>query len=300
VTGLDGTILSIETADKKSMSVIKAEVRDGSILMTTREGAVYAMYDMRSTLAGGIRLVKAVPSLATPQPAPPAVAATATSKKPNSLKAATAAQSSGPNANPTANRSPLAQLTFTPPASTGKKDEFLSALQSLGDQFKAYEVTDTRDEIQVRELSITVANTLKTFEGVEFQAAGAGDGAGVVGHMAMVTKPLDDNIRSQVYSTILKSTTAYLNKKCRVSDQAAMRLMIILYGGNSMYFDNNQSPWGVMEIRLFLLDTKQQHVIWYSDKAWGLGRDATHAADYAATSIKSQLDTLLGVMSRQK
>lgn len=284
VTGLNGTVRSIETADKKSMSIIKTEVRDGSLLMTTRGGAVYAMYNMSSELAGSIRLVKAAPSAGTAQLTP-------------SSSTATGAKILEPNASTSARITAMVPLTFTPPAPEGNKDEFLSAIQSVGDEYKAYEVSDARDKIQVRDLSVAVVNTLKTFEGVEFIAAGAGDPSGVVGHMAMVTKPLDESTRSQVYSTVLKSTTAYLNKKCRVSDQAAVKLMVILYGGTSMYFDSNQTPWGEMDIRLFLLDTKQQRVIWYSDKAWGLGRDAIHAADFAATSIASQLDKLFSVVS---
>jgi peptidoglycan hydrolase-like protein with peptidoglycan-binding domain len=61
ITGLDGSIQSLETPDKRSTPVTKAELRYGAVLMTTREGAVYQMYDMSSTLVGSIRLVMAAP-----------------------------------------------------------------------------------------------------------------------------------------------------------------------------------------------------------------------------------------------
>lgn len=61
ITGLDGSIQSLDTPDKKSTPVTKAELRYGAVLVTTREGAVYQMYDMSSTQVGSIRLVMAAP-----------------------------------------------------------------------------------------------------------------------------------------------------------------------------------------------------------------------------------------------
>lgn len=61
VTEFSGSIQSLVTADKKSMPVAKSEVRDGTLLMTTKEGAVYQAYDISSNLVGSIRLLKATP-----------------------------------------------------------------------------------------------------------------------------------------------------------------------------------------------------------------------------------------------
>jgi len=58
ITALSGAILSLETADKKTMAITKSELRDGTILLTTKEGTVYAIYDLSSNLAGSIRLEK--------------------------------------------------------------------------------------------------------------------------------------------------------------------------------------------------------------------------------------------------
>jgi hypothetical protein len=175
-------------------------------------------------------------------------------------------------------------LLFTPPAPNGDEQSVLSALRYAGEEYKAYEVSNSQSEIQVREISVSVINDLKTF-----QTLVVSGGSGV-----LTRTPVDDSARSQISSTILNSTKTYLSKKCKVTAQADMKVMIMIYGGNGTFFDSNQRPSGTMQVRLLLLDTKEQRVLWYSERPWGLGQNTKQASDSAAINIISQLDKLFG------
>lgn len=66
VDSLDGgELLTIETSDGRNMSVAKTELKDGTIIATTKEGPVYTIYELDSTMNGRIRL-----NPPTPPPAP--------------------------------------------------------------------------------------------------------------------------------------------------------------------------------------------------------------------------------------
>jgi putative peptidoglycan binding protein len=56
VTGLGGEVVSIEASDGRYMIVEKTGLKDGTIIATTTEGAVYTIYDVGSDLSGYIRL----------------------------------------------------------------------------------------------------------------------------------------------------------------------------------------------------------------------------------------------------
>ena len=58
VVQMDGTIKSLETDDGKIIPIKKAEVKDGTIALTTDDGAVYTIYDLSSNLRGSIRLTE--------------------------------------------------------------------------------------------------------------------------------------------------------------------------------------------------------------------------------------------------
>jgi hypothetical protein len=199
--------------------------------------------------------------------------------------------------NQTAKKSPVAApsavLTFTPPPSVAraKASEFLSALRTVGDEYKTYELSNARTEIQAREMSVYVANDVKGF-------SNGGDTPGVIS----VGKPVDDQARVQTTVTILRSIQAYLNKKCRAADQADLKVMVMLSGSsNETYIGSDgYSSFGIINIKLFLLDTKLKRVIWYTDKAWGRGKSLPQAADFASESIAAQLDHLFGVSSTLK
>ncbi len=91
---------------------------------------------------------------------------------------------------------PSSVLTFTPPASVGKADEFLSALHSMS-EYATYELSDTHAEVQARELSVYVANDVKGFAKTD-----APPGIIATG------KPLDDQARAQITATLLRSIRA--------------------------------------------------------------------------------------------
>jgi hypothetical protein len=59
VTKLNGTVLSLESKDKKTINMKKTELRDGELLITTKQGAVYAISDLAAASIPRLRLVKA-------------------------------------------------------------------------------------------------------------------------------------------------------------------------------------------------------------------------------------------------
>jgi hypothetical protein len=184
-----------------------------------------------------------------------------------------------------------ATLVFTPPAPSGKADEFLSALRAISDEYKTYELSDSRTETQVREMSVYVANDVKGFAKTDAPPGIIANG-----------KPLDDQARAQITATLLRSIRAYINKRCRFVDQANIKVVVMLSGAaNETYIGSDGfSTFGIINIKLFLVDTKLKRVIWYTDKAWGTGKSVPQATDFASESIAGQLDKLFGVIETQK
>jgi hypothetical protein len=117
----------------------------------------------------------------------------------------------------------------------------------VGDEYKTYETSSTRSRIEAQEISISVINNLKTLG----HAAG---GSFYFDH-------LSDDARSQFTSRITHATTDYLSKKCKVVDQARLKLLSMLYDEDSIHFDGNGYPWASVGIKLFLLDTGQCQVL---------------------------------------
>jgi len=195
----------------------------------------------------------------------------------------------------TAKKAPVvaasATLVFTPPAPSGKADEFLSALRAISDEYKTYELSDSRTETQVREMSVYVANDVKGFAKTDAPPGIIANG-----------KPLDDQARAQITATLLRSIRAYINKRCRFVDQANIKVVVMLSGAaNETYIGSDGfSTFGIINIKLFLVDTKLKRVIWYTDKAWGTGKSVPQATDFASESIAGQLDKLFGVIETQK
>jgi hypothetical protein len=58
VRGLYGTIVSLQSDDKKIISIKKTELKDGTLVISTDAGTVYTIYDLSSNLRGKIRLQK--------------------------------------------------------------------------------------------------------------------------------------------------------------------------------------------------------------------------------------------------
>lgn len=58
VTSLSGTITSLDRDDGKNFPVSSSEVRDGMLVITTADGAVYEVYALGSNMVGRMRKVK--------------------------------------------------------------------------------------------------------------------------------------------------------------------------------------------------------------------------------------------------
>jgi len=56
IQSLDGTIQSLESDDGKSVKVIKAELRDGTLIIVTEDHRHFIIYDLNSNLVGKIRV----------------------------------------------------------------------------------------------------------------------------------------------------------------------------------------------------------------------------------------------------
>jgi hypothetical protein len=173
---------------------------------------------------------------------------------------------------------------FLPPNPDGKPDEVLAAIHNAGDEYKTYTLGSSHSQIDAQEISVAVVNDMKKFQVFKIEG----------GHGIMASETLDPSDREKATQTILRSATEYLQSNFHVSDTSRYRILILVYGGNSMYFDNNQRPWGEMDIRILLLDTTAKAVLWYTGKAWGLGNDLGSAATFGASSVNKQLDILLG------
>jgi hypothetical protein len=181
-------------------------------------------------------------------------------------------------------------IVFRPPAPSGKSVEFLSALGGISDEYKTYQVSETHEETQVREMSVYVANDVKGFANTDAPRGIIATG-----------KPLDDQARAQTTTTLLRSIRAYISKRCRFVDEASIKVVVMLSGAaNESYIDNNYNTLGIINIKLFLVDTKLKRVIWYTDKAWGTGKSLPQATDFASESIAGRLDELFGLAKGQK
>jgi hypothetical protein len=171
-----------------------------------------------------------------------------------------------------------ASPTFVPPASMGNPEGSLSALQAVSSEYKTYALTETPPEVETRELSVTVVNDLKTFWVFGTDGASA-------------KKQLDENTRAQITAIIVRSVTAYLAKRYRIDGSSRYRVMIMIYGGDSVFDSPIQGPFGVMDTRLLLLDTRDKRLVWYSASS-GFGKEPRQAAHIAATEVAKGLDKL--------
>ena len=177
-------------------------------------------------------------------------------------------------------------LKFTPPPSQGKGGEFLADLKSLGTEFSDYVLfAEPPSAIDVSELSILLQNDLKGF--ASRRTLGA--------FLQVGSLPVDNEKKEEVSAIVLKGLKRYIASKCPIREKTAFRVVVILSGsGNETHFDNNQNPNGVINIKLFLIDSSRKTIVWYSDKAWGVGQEVEKAAEFAVESISTQLDNLFG------
>jgi hypothetical protein len=179
----------------------------------------------------------------------------------------------------------MPHLIFTPPSPSGAGSEFLSSLSSLGNEYSNYQLaTNPRKQIDTTQLSVEVVNDVKDFTDVALAYSS--------GFISSIQ--LDDAARSEITRVIRDGVSSYLSKKCRVTARANLRILIMAYAHRETYFDSNQNPEGIINLKVYLLDTAGRTVLWYSDKAWGPGRTPEDAAKFSYGSINRQLDTLFG------
>jgi hypothetical protein len=182
-------------------------------------------------------------------------------------------------------------MTFMPPASDGNADEFLSALRAVSDEYQDYTKATAQSSIEVRKLSVSVINDLKSFMVPEISNQ---NGTSGFRFPSSDSSTLGEKEREQVTNAILESCKKYLEEKCSIEEGSPYRIVIMIYGGDSVYSDKNGRLWGNMSLRLLFLDTSAKHILWFTRKAWGLGNTAAAAADFAGGSINKQLDVLFG------
>jgi hypothetical protein len=183
---------------------------------------------------------------------------------------------------------PESVRTFTPPESPkGKQEEFLSALNKIGDEYKGYTMAPAQSPVEVRKLSITLINDLSSFD-APFLDAYRGQAS-----LQMNTIKLGDKERSQITSAVFDTCTKHLEMKSRIDRAAPYRILIMLYAEGGAYFDSNQNPYGAMLVRVFFLDTSNKRVLWYHD-TWGPGKSLDEAVVSAGSNINKQFDVLFG------
>jgi hypothetical protein len=134
VTGLNGTIVSLESSGGKAVSITKTEIRDGTIVITTKEGIAYTIYGLNHNLVGNIRVIRAASPAATQSAKSGAIrrGAPATSEVGASAKVTSAAQTGGvtDGGNRVANSPPPA--TSLPPAEPENRTELDTKLPRQG------------------------------------------------------------------------------------------------------------------------------------------------------------------------
>ena len=173
------------------------------------------------------------------------------------------------------------------PASTGKSAEMLEALHKSGGVFAGYTMSEPRTQIQLRTVSVVVLNQMDVFtEPMTSSTPGRYE----FGGQSRVPTQVE---RNKVTETIRRSTAGYLAKRFHVISGAQFELAVIVSGRNGVYIQNGFNPWGVVDIRILLLDTQTKSVVWYNDDAWGLGKTLESATDSATTSTNQQLAALL-------
>jgi hypothetical protein len=167
--------------------------------------------------------------------------------------------------------------TFLPPVSDSARNEILTDVREIGDEYKSYAIGNTRTQIKITELSITVENNLKTF-------MEASNGT----LFTVELKPIE---RTKVTELFIGSAKAYLQRNFNISENAQYKILILIYGGNSVNFDSNQNASGELDAQVLFLDTKSKLILWHADTS-GSARDVMGAAQYASSGINEKLDVL--------
>src|SRR5579872_41259 len=190
-------------------------------------------------------------------------------------------------------------FVFTPPAPSGDAKEFLAALRGAGEQYQSYELADSRSPVNERELAVAIVNDVRKFSRTRDA------GPGIVPPISDVS----DSTRAQMTSAISGATKRLLTGRFASKDTARLRIVVLLFGDGTtdmggtalknsanVSIDIGATPrGGMMSVRMFLVDTKEKRVLWFTDKAWGLGGDEAAASEFAGENIVARLKYLFGL-----
>jgi hypothetical protein len=180
----------------------------------------------------------------------------------------------------------LPDITISLPKPDGTSAAILDAVQKAGSQFTGYKMGTTPQVVKTPNISVDVVNIMDSF------TTGSG---GVI--MLQSLKPADRDKTSQAISDGVKR---FLQARIPIADNSAYRMLVVIYGGDSVYLDGNQRPWGMMSVRLVLLDGKTRQVLWYTEKARGQGKDLPLTTQSAVSSIAERLGVLFGDRKENK
>lgn len=174
--------------------------------------------------------------------------------------------------------------TFALPQSDGNAEEFISSLRAAGEEYSAYEPARSTSKVEMRQVTVVVVNNI----------ADLWDRFAENGRVGARKRGLTDQERQQITQAIGTSTTDYLRKRCRVSDTAPYKLVLVISSENSVYMDSESYPCAIAPVKILLLDAKARQLLWYTGNAKGVGRGPAGVATAASKSIIAQMNRLFG------
>ena len=161
----------------------------------------------------------------------------------------------------------------------GNKDEMLSALHALGTKFSTYSLGEPGSQVDLKSIALSMVN--------EVDSSYTMDGG------VLSKSDLGSQEKASIVKSIRREITPFLSRRSQMSDTARYRFIVHTYGAGS-FFDSNQNANFGFRVHLFLVDTTSKKLVWFSDQAFGVGRDVTKATSRAAGSVKFKLVELLG------
>ncbi len=190
----------------------------------------------------------------------------------------------------------IKSYSFTPPASSGDSNKFLTALHTSAKEYQTYQFAHVQKKINESSIAVTVINNLHKFSET--------GNSGLVPPISAVS----DKTRARMTAKITRSISKYLAQKYRVTSSARLRIVIMVYGNGETWMGGTQltnstnstidlgTPplGGMISLRIFLLDTHTRQILWYSNEAWAYGKDEARAAEFASENIIARLRYLFG------
>jgi hypothetical protein len=181
-----------------------------------------------------------------------------------------------------------ASRQLTPPPSEGKADECQAALKIAGDQYQAYQLAKPAAPVDVAKLSLAVVAD----PGMRFART-----AGLPYGTVPPAKEVDEATRNHMASAVLAGAKDYLatKQKVTISDQAPLRVLVVLTGRGGVLFGANEEDCGSsIDYDVMLLNTQQHQVLWYPGGMCGCGRSEQDAEAADVKGVSEALQKLFG------